>query len=52
MTKIHFVEGNTDSMYIAVAGNPNDDCHQGFKHAIKNKEYYDKYGYKWFPNPN
>jgi hypothetical protein len=52
MTKVHFVEGDTDSMYMAVAGNPNDDCHQGFKYVIKNKEYYDKYVYKWLPDPN
>jgi hypothetical protein len=42
MTKVRFV-GDTDSMYMAVVGNPNDDCHQGFKYVIKNKEYYDKY---------
>jgi hypothetical protein len=37
---------------MAVAGNPNDDCHQGFKYVIKNKEYYDKNVYKWLPDPN
>jgi hypothetical protein len=37
MIKLHFVEGDTDSMYMAVAGNPNDDCNQGFKYVIKNK---------------
>jgi hypothetical protein len=45
MTKVHVVEGDTDSMFMPVAGNPNDDCHQGFKYVIKNKEYYNKFLY-------
>jgi hypothetical protein len=28
MTKVHFVEEDTDSMYMTVAGNLNDDCHE------------------------
>jgi hypothetical protein len=52
MTKIHFIEGDTDRMYIAVAGNPNDDYNQGFKYVIKNTEYYDKFVYKWLTDPN
>jgi hypothetical protein len=52
MIKVNFVEGNSGSMYMVFAGNPNDDCHQGYKYVIRNKEYYDRYVYKWLPDPN
>jgi hypothetical protein len=52
MDKLHFVEGDTDSMYWAIAGDPTDDIHQGFKNIIKDKEFYDANVYKWFPDPS
>jgi hypothetical protein len=48
--KIHFIEGDTDSMYWAVAGNPNEDYNQGFQYVIKDEKFYNKYVYKFFPN--
>jgi hypothetical protein len=51
MTKMHFIEGDTDSMYWAVAGNPNDDVHQGFKHVVKDEVFYKNNVFKWFPDP-
>ena len=47
MDKIHFIEGDTDSMYWAIAGDPNDGFKQGFKHVVKDKEYYDKHVFKF-----
>jgi hypothetical protein len=52
MDKLHFVEGDTDSMYWGIAGDPNDNIHQGFKNIIKDKEFYDANVYKWFPDPS
>jgi hypothetical protein len=52
LSKIHFVEGDTDSLYYEISGNPDEDCHQGFKHVIKDKIFYNENVYKWFPNPN
>ena len=52
MEKIHFIEGDTDSMYFAIAGNPDEDYTQGFKYVIRDKEFYEKHVYEWFPKPN
>lgn len=52
MDKIHFIEGDTDSSYWAISGNPNEDYHQRFKYVIKDQEFYDKHFYEWFPNPD
>ena len=52
MDKIHFIEGDTDSSYWAIAGDPNKDYHQRFEYVIKDKEFYDKHFYEWFPNPD
>jgi hypothetical protein len=50
--KFHFVEGDTDSSYWAIAGDQNESYTQGFKHIIKDKQFYDNNVYKWFPDPN
>ena len=52
MDRIHFVEGDTDSMYWAIAGNPDAGNDQEFKYVIKDKEFYDTHVYEWFPNPD
>jgi hypothetical protein len=49
---MHFIEGDTDSAYWAVAGNSEDDIHQGFKHVVLNRELYDEHLYDWFPRPD
>jgi hypothetical protein len=49
MTKVHFIEGDTDSMYWAVSGNPDEDNKQGFKYVIKDEKFYNENVYKWFP---
>jgi hypothetical protein len=49
MDKIHFMYLDTDSMYLAIAGNPNDNYKQGFKHVIKDPKYYDENVFKFLP---
>ncbi|KAA6317790.1 MAG: hypothetical protein EZS28_055039, partial [Streblomastix strix] len=60
MTKIHFVEGDTDSAYWAISGrqiilnNSNqqqyeDNLHQGFKYVIKDQQFYDANAKYYFP---
>jgi DNA polymerase elongation subunit (family B) len=51
MSKIYFIEGDTDSLYYAISGNTDEDYHQGFKHVIKDEIFYKENVYKWFPNP-
>jgi hypothetical protein len=52
MDRFHYIEGDTDSMYFAIAGDPTDDYRQGFKHIIKDQKFYDENVYKWFPDPS
>jgi hypothetical protein len=51
MNKMHFIEGDTDSAYWAIAGDPNKDYHQRFEAVIKDKEFYDQHVYEWLPDP-
>ena len=51
MTRMHFVEGDTDSMYWAISGDPTKDYHQRFEYVVKDREFYDKYKYLFFPEP-
>jgi hypothetical protein len=46
--RFHYVEGDTDSMYFAIAGNPEADYKQGFSYVIKDQKFYDENVYKWF----
>jgi hypothetical protein len=50
MEKIHYAEGDTDSMFLSVAGDPNDDYHQAFKHVILDENFYNENVYKWLPS--
>ena len=49
MERIHFVEGDTDSMYWAISGDPNKDCHQGFEAVIKDQKFYNENAKYFFP---
>jgi hypothetical protein len=49
MSKIHFVEGDTDSVYWAVSGSEDDIYEQGFKHVIKDHDLYNANIYKYTP---
>jgi hypothetical protein len=49
MERVHFIEGDTDSMYFAIAGNPDEDNTQQFKYVIKDQAFYDVHYGDWFP---
>ncbi|KAA6373303.1 MAG: hypothetical protein EZS28_031170 [Streblomastix strix] len=65
MTKLHFIEGDTDSAYWAISGRQvpkiyqddqwinkqeyEDNLHQGFKHVIKDLQFYDANARFFFP---
>ncbi len=49
MEKLHFIEGDTDSAYWAVAGNPDEDNTQGFKHVITDHKFYNENIFKFAP---
>ena len=51
MEKVHITHGDTDSIYFAVAGNPNENVKQLFDYVIKDKEFYKNIMYKFLPNP-
>jgi hypothetical protein len=50
--RFHFIEGDTDSAYWAVAGDPSKDHHQGFTDIITNQEFYDKHLPTWICGKN
>ncbi|KAA6379842.1 MAG: hypothetical protein EZS28_024631 [Streblomastix strix] len=50
--KFQFVYGDTDSMMLAVAGNPNKDYNQGFSESITDQQFYDENFYKLFLDPS
>jgi hypothetical protein len=51
MDRFHYIEGDTDSMYFGVSGDPNDSYKQGFNNIIKDQKFYDENVYKWLPDP-
>jgi hypothetical protein len=50
MNRIHVVELDTDSCYLAIAGNPNEDHHQCFKYVINDEDFYNEHIYSWAPS--
>jgi hypothetical protein len=51
MDRCHFTEGDTESAYWAIAGDPTKSYEQEFKHIVKDRKFYEKHVYEWFPNP-
>jgi hypothetical protein len=49
MDRMHFIEGDTDSMYWAVAGSLSETNKQTFKYVIKDHEFYNQNVYKFLP---
>ncbi|KAA6327217.1 MAG: hypothetical protein EZS28_053842, partial [Streblomastix strix] len=49
MTKLHFVEGDTDSAYWAVSGSADAGHQQQFNYVIKDKQFYDDNAKYYFP---
>jgi hypothetical protein len=48
---MHFIEGDTDSAYWAIAGDPTNPRHNEFADVVKNWEFYNRHVYEWFPDP-
>ncbi|KAA6385317.1 MAG: hypothetical protein EZS28_019157 [Streblomastix strix] len=49
MTKLSFVEGDTDSAYWAVSGDASAGYQQQFNYVIKDKQFYDDNAKYYFP---
>jgi hypothetical protein len=50
MSRLHIVEGDTDSMYWAVFGSEDENYEQQFKHVINDHEFYNNNIYKYTPS--
>ncbi|KAA6401893.1 MAG: hypothetical protein EZS28_002577 [Streblomastix strix] len=50
--RFHFVLAGTDSIYVAIAGDPAKDCHQQFESIVTNKQFYDQHVYQYLSDPN
>ncbi|KAA6402765.1 MAG: hypothetical protein EZS28_001710 [Streblomastix strix] len=50
--RFHFVLADTDSIYIAIAGDPAKDCHQQFETIVTDEQFYDQHVYQYLPDPN
>ncbi|KAI5548200.1 DNA/RNA polymerase superfamily [Trichomonas vaginalis G3] len=49
VNRFHFIEGDTDSSYWAIAGDPNLPNTQAFQAIVTDKKFYDKNIYKFAP---
>ncbi len=52
MNKMHLIELDSDSCYVAVSGNPNEPNTQVFNYVIKDHKFYNEHIYKWLPDPS
>jgi hypothetical protein len=54
MNRMHYIEGDTDSLYWAVAGkiteSPEVDRKEGFRYVIKDEQFYNENVYRWMPS--
>ncbi|KAA6378977.1 MAG: hypothetical protein EZS28_025497 [Streblomastix strix] len=50
INRIHFIEGDTDSAYWAVSGNPNEDFTQQFNAVINDRDFYNDNAKYYFPS--
>jgi hypothetical protein len=46
-SRIHFCQGDTDSQFWGIAGDPSQNYHQKFDYVIKDVDFYNKYYPKW-----
>ncbi|KAI5512099.1 DNA/RNA polymerases family [Trichomonas vaginalis G3] len=49
VNRFHFIEGDTDSSYWAIAGDPNLPNTQAFQAIVTDKQFYDKNIFKFAP---
>ncbi|KAA6397784.1 MAG: hypothetical protein EZS28_006688 [Streblomastix strix] len=47
--RILFIEGDTDSAYWAISGNPNEDFTQQFNAVVKDRDFYNENAKYFFP---
>jgi hypothetical protein len=47
ITRLHFIEGDTHSMYWAVTGSESEGYEQGFKFVIKDHKFHNDNIYKY-----
>ncbi|KAA6385409.1 MAG: hypothetical protein EZS28_019063 [Streblomastix strix] len=50
--RFHFVLADTNSIYIAIAGDPNKDCHQQLEAVMSDKQFYEKHVHQYLHDPN
>ncbi|KAA6381239.1 MAG: hypothetical protein EZS28_023234 [Streblomastix strix] len=50
--RFHFVLADTDSIYIAITGDPTKDRHQQFESIVTDKQFNDQHVYNYLPDPN
>ncbi|KAA6365844.1 MAG: hypothetical protein EZS28_038628, partial [Streblomastix strix] len=46
---IHFIEGDTESAYYAIGGNPNEDFTQQFNAVVNDRDFYNANAKYFFP---
>jgi hypothetical protein len=46
-TRFHYVEGDTDSLYIAISGETNEGINQDFQYIITDEKFYNEKVSKW-----
>jgi hypothetical protein len=51
MNRMHFIEGDTDSMYWAISGSPVAGYKQQFDHVIADEKFWADNRYLFFPDP-
>jgi hypothetical protein len=51
MGKVHFIEGDIDSLHYAISRDPEKNCHQRFEYVINDEVFYKENVYKLFSNP-
>jgi len=50
VNRFHFIEGDTDSMYFAIAGNPNEPDTRALKGIITDRNFYNNNIFKFVPS--
>ncbi|KAA6386439.1 MAG: hypothetical protein EZS28_018032 [Streblomastix strix] len=50
INRLHFIEGDTDSAYWCISGNPNEDFTQQFNAVINDREFYNDNAKYYFPS--
>ena len=52
MQKIHWIEGDTDSLVWGIAGDPSHQFTQKFDHVILDQQFWNEHRFKFFPDPS